>query len=103
MLVIYCIKQVPDTTQVKIDPVTNIEFERNREKSFCCGAGGCRMWMEEQTGERINRTRVTRGYGERAGHYLRLMSLLYDHVRRWSNRVISVRRFSISVPMPPGA
>ena len=35
-----------------------VEMERNLDKSFCCGAGGARMWMEEDIGERINNART---------------------------------------------
>ena len=31
---------------------------RNKERSFCCGGGGGRMWMDEKIGTRINLTRV---------------------------------------------
>lgn len=34
------------------------ELSRNGRKSFCCGAGGGRMWMEEKVGTRINSERV---------------------------------------------
>ena len=35
-----------------------VEFSLNRNKSFCCGAGGGHMWRHEEPGTRINDRRI---------------------------------------------
>jgi Fe-S oxidoreductase len=41
-----------------IPGVTTLELPRNRERSFCCGGGGGRMWLHEKSGKRMNLIRA---------------------------------------------
>ena len=50
-----------------ISGVKLVEMERNMSKSFCCGAGGARMWMEEDIGDRINNMRTDQAAATNAG------------------------------------
>jgi Fe-S oxidoreductase len=51
----------------RIPGVTMKEMPRHHERSFCCGAGGSRMWMEERLGKRINLERTDEAVSTGAG------------------------------------
>ena len=48
----------PRDIMAKVPGVKTQEMHRHKERGFCCGAGGARMWMEERIGKRINTERV---------------------------------------------
>jgi Fe-S oxidoreductase/nitrate reductase gamma subunit len=51
-----------------IPGINLVEMDRSRERSFCCGAGGGHLWLEEQKeGERINVMRTEQVMAVKAG------------------------------------
>ncbi|MFC2035872.1 heterodisulfide reductase-related iron-sulfur binding cluster [Chloroflexota bacterium] len=50
--------QAPREVIISVTSQAPTEMKRHHERSFCCGAGGGRMWMEESIGKRINQERV---------------------------------------------
>ena len=52
------IYQAPREAIASVTGQAPTEMIRRHERSFCCGAGGWRMWREESIGKRINLERV---------------------------------------------
>jgi Fe-S oxidoreductase len=53
----------PREIMERVPGVQAQEMHRCKERGFCCGAGGARMWMEERIGKRISTERIDEALG----------------------------------------
>ena len=53
----------PRELVASVPGVRLVEMDRTADMSFCCGAGGAQMWMEERLGTRVNQNRADEALG----------------------------------------
>jgi len=75
-----------------------VEMSKCRDKGFCCGAGGARMWMEERIGERVNHRRLS--HVEETGANVVATAcpyclIMFDDAAKTKNRE-DIRRYDIA-------
>jgi len=56
----------PRNSLAKVAGLDLVEMERNKSRGFCCGAGGGRMFLEDEEGGRINEERAKEALNTKA-------------------------------------
>ncbi|HLA46097.1 MAG TPA: heterodisulfide reductase-related iron-sulfur binding cluster [Thermoplasmata archaeon] len=88
----------PRDVLMRIPGVRTVEMSKCRDKGFCCGAGGARMWMEERIGERVNHRRLS--HVEETGANVVATAcpyclIMFDDAAKTKNRE-DIRRYDIA-------
>ncbi len=86
--------EAPRQTLVQIGGMKLVEMDRSRDKGMCCGAGGARMFMEENIGTRVNVERAKQALETKpdvvASACPFCMTMLTDGVKAHENTQVKV-------------
>jgi len=88
----------PRDVLLKLPGAKLVEMSRCRDKGFCCGAGGARMWMEETVGEKVNHRRLSHVEATGAGVVATACPyclIMFDDAAKTKNRE-DIRRYDIA-------
>jgi Fe-S oxidoreductase len=82
--------EAPRNTLRSIKGIDLVEMKRSKSRGFCCGAGGGRMFLEDEEGGRINIERTTEAIRTKADTIASAcpfcMTMLTDGVKQFSQR-----------------
>jgi len=88
----------PRDVLYRIPGVRVVEMRQCRDRGFCCGAGGARMWMDERTGEKVNHRRLSHIEETRANAVATACPyclIMLDDATKTKNRE-DIRRYDIA-------
>jgi len=88
----------PRDVLLKLPGAKLVEMSRCRDKGFCCGAGGARMWMEETVGEKVNHRRLSHVEATGAGVVATACPfclIMFDDAAKTKDRE-DIRRYDIA-------
>ena len=87
----------PRNTLRSIENIDLVEMRRNKSRGFCCGAGGGRMFLEDEEGGRINEERTNEALETRADTIASAcpfcMTMLTDGIKHFSQRDVRMDSF----------
>ena len=92
------IYEEPRDVLYRIPGVRVVEMRQCRDKGFCCGAGGARMWMAEPVGEKVSHRRLSHVEETRANAVATACPyclIMLDDAAKTKNRE-DIRRFDIA-------
>jgi Fe-S oxidoreductase len=91
------IYEEPRNALNQIKNIDLVEMKRNKDRGFCCGAGGGRMFLEDEEGGRINVERTNEALATQADTIASAcpfcMTMLTDGIKHFSQEDVRMESF----------